>query len=252
VPDEQERDVLRRLDDIERALSQLANALASEEDIGRVMQRSVGQVAQAIPAAAMVSVSVVRDGTPETVATSDERVWAIDSDQYAAGEGPCLEAAHTGKIVRADSDTALARWPTFSRGARVAGVASFLSAPLTIDQAFAGSLNLYSEQVHGFDDLDEKLVQLYTTAAVAAIANARRYAEMRTAVANLRLALDSRAVIDQALGVLMVTHKLDADQAFQVLTRESQNTNTKLRSIASHVLENLRREQESDQPRPRA
>lgn len=251
MPDEQERDVLRRLDDIERALSQLANALASEEDIGRVMQRSVGQVAQAIPAAAMVSVSVVRDGTPETVATSDERVWAIDSDQYAAGEGPCLEAAHTGKIVRADSETARDRWPTFSRGARVAGVVSFLSAPLTIDQAFAGSLNLYSEQVHGFDDLDEKLVQLYTTAA-AAIVNARRYAEMRTAVANLRLALDSRAVIDQALGVLMVTHKLDADQAFQVLSRESQNTNTKLRDIAARVLEHLRREQGSDQPRPRA
>jgi GAF domain-containing protein len=246
--DEQGPDVLDRLDEVARALSDLGDVLAREEDIGRVLQRSVSQMVQAIPAADMASVSVLRGDKAETAASSSERVWAIDSDQYAAGEGPCLEAARTGKIVRVSLQDALERWPAFASSARAAGVASYLSAPLAIDSKFAGSLNLYSHQVHGFGDLDEKLLQVYTTAAVAAIANARRYAEMRTVAENLRIALDSRAVIDQAIGVLMATRGLGAEQAFRALARESQNTNTKLREIAVRVLATLPPGHDGGQP----
>jgi hypothetical protein len=65
------------------------------------------------------------------VASSDERVWAIDSDQYAAGDGPCLEAARSGQLVRVSREQAQKRWPEFARSARAAGVASYqpISAP---------------------------------------------------------------------------------------------------------------------------
>ena len=112
--------------------------------------------------------------------------------------------------------------------ARAAGVKSFLSAPLLIDEKFAGSLNLYGQQADSFDDLEESLLRLYTAAAAAAIANARRYAEARRLAENLRRAIESRAVIDQAIGLLMATRGLDAKEAFRMLGRESQNTNTKL------------------------
>jgi GAF domain-containing protein len=246
--DEQGLDVLGRLDEVARALSDLGDVLAREEDIGRVLQGSVSQMVQAIPAADMASVSVLRGDKAETVASSSERVWAIDSDQYAAGEGPCLEAARTGTIVRVSLQGAQERWPAFASSAKAAGVASYLSAPLAIDNKFAGSLNLYSHQEHGFGDLDEKLLQVYTTAAVAAIANARRYVEMRTVAENLRVALESRAVIDQAIGVLMAARGLGAEQAFQVLARESQNTNTKLREIAARVLGTLQHDHAARQP----
>jgi len=54
----------------------------------------------------MASVSVLRGDTAETVAASSERVWAVDSDQYAAGEGPALEAVRTGEIVRVSVEQA--------------------------------------------------------------------------------------------------------------------------------------------------
>lgn len=91
--DDRRMEVSRRLDEVAGALSDLGEALAREEDLGPVSQRSVSQVAAAIPAADMVSVTVLRGSNAETVASTSERVWAIDSDQYAAGDGPCLEAA---------------------------------------------------------------------------------------------------------------------------------------------------------------
>ncbi len=234
-------DVLRRLDEVGQALTDLGELLAREEEIGRVLQRSVNQVIGAVPGADMASVSVLRGDAAETVASTSERVWAIDSEQYAAGEGPCLEAARTGHLVRVSVAEAQERWPAFARSARAAGVKSFLSAPLFIDEKFAGSLNLYGQQADSFDDLDESLLRLYTAAAAAAIANARRYAEARRLAENLRRAIESRAVIDQAIGLLMATRGLDAKEAFRMLARESQNTNTKLRDIAARVVDATRR-----------
>ena len=231
------QDVLRRLDEVGRALTDLGDLLAREEEIGRVLQRSVNQVIGAVPGAAMASVSVVRGDAAETVASTSEQVWAIDSEQYAAGEGPCLEAARTGQFVRVGISEARERWPAFAGSARAAGVESFLSAPLFIDEKFAGSLNLYGLDADSFDDLDESLVRLYTAAATSAIANARRYADARRLAENLRRAIESRAVIDQAIGMLMATRRLDAETAFQILARESQNTNTKLRDVAARVMD---------------
>jgi hypothetical protein len=79
-------------------------------------------------------------------------------------------------------------------------VHSYLSARLFIDRAYHGSLNLYGEGDHGFRELDAALLELYTTAAEAALRRARRYRQSREHVAQLQEALTSRAVIDQAKG----------------------------------------------------
>jgi GAF domain-containing protein len=231
-----EPEVVRRLDEVTGHLGDLADVLAGEEDLGRVLQRGTDQVASAVPGADMVSVTVVHASVGETVAASSRRVWEIDQDQYSAGEGPCLEAAHTNQVVRTGVAEAEERWPAFARTARAASVQSYLSCPLMIGEDFVGSLNLYSEQPHGFADFDVALLQLYVTAASAAIANARLYARAREVAGQLRQALDSRAVIDQAIGVVMARGGVTAEQAFDQLSRQSQNTNVKLRDIAVRLV----------------
>jgi GAF domain-containing protein len=231
--------VVRRLDEVTASLDDLGEVLAAEEELSRVLQRSVDQVTTSVPGADMASVSVLRGDSAETIASSSEQVRAIDSDQYAAGDGPCLEAARTGQVVRTGAEEAQRRWPQFARSARVAGVGSYLACPLMIDEEFAGSLNLYSSQPHGFADFDVALLRLYTAAVRAALANARRYAKARDLAGQLRQALGSRAVIDQAIGVLMARHGISAAQAFQQLSHESQNSNLKLRDIAARLVHDL-------------
>ena len=48
-----------------------------------------------------------------------------------------------------------------------------------------------------------------------------------------------RAVIEQAKGMLMLTYRIDADTAFQLLRRHSQNTNTKLHDLAAHLVSHV-------------
>jgi GAF domain-containing protein len=232
-------DVVRRVDDVTTVLADLAQVLEAEEKLGRVLQRTVDVLTRAVPGADMASVTVLHEDKGETVASSSERVWVIDSDQYAAGEGPCLEAARTGEAVRTSVAEALERWPQFASSARAAGVESYLSYPLLLDTEYAGSLNLYSEQTHGFADFDVALLQLYVTAANAAIANARRYAQARDLSRQLKQALDSRGVIDQAIGILMARRGLTVQLAFAELSRQSQNTNVKLREIAARLVADL-------------
>lgn len=242
VPEDQPGpDIVRRLDEVSDHLSDLAEVLEAEEELGRVLQRSVEQVATGVPGADMVSVTVLHGDVGETVAASNGRVWAIDQDQYAAGAGPCLDAARTGQVARTGVAGAERRWPEFARSARAAGVESYLSCPLIIDDDFVGSLNLYSEQPHGFADFDVALLRLYTTAACAAIANNRRYERAREVAGHLSKALDSRAVIDQAVGIIMARSGVTAAQAFAELTRQSQNTNVKLREIADRLVDGQRR-----------
>jgi hypothetical protein len=64
-----------------------------------------------------------------------------------------------------------------------------------------------------------------------------RVAELTAEVAGLRRALESRAVIEQAKGVIMARVGCDADAAFEVLVHQSQSENRKLREIAQGLVD---------------
>jgi AmiR/NasT family two-component response regulator len=72
-------------------------------------------------------------------------------------------------------------------------------------------------------------------AAVAA-GNLYAYQSARDVADNLQTALESRAAIDQAKGILMERHKLTADQALQALAQASMHTNRKVRDVADHLV----------------
>jgi GAF domain-containing protein len=142
--------------------------------------------------------------------------------------------------VRVGVDDIRDRWPAFADAADSAGMRSYLSAPLVLgDEPVPGALNMYSRAADAFDPIDEVVLSLFTAAASAAIVNARRYLRARDLAFNMKAAMDSRAEIEQAKGVLMAQQAITADEAFQQLVRRSQDTNTKLREIARSLLDSL-------------
>ncbi|MER6188614.1 ANTAR domain-containing protein [Streptomyces cyaneofuscatus] len=60
---------------------------------------------------------------------------------------------------------------------------------------------------------------------------------LRREVKELRRALQTRPMIDVALGMVMATEGCSLDQAWQVLVNSSQRTNTKLRTLAQRLTE---------------
>ncbi|MFC4493485.1 ANTAR domain-containing protein [Streptomyces ovatisporus] len=57
----------------------------------------------------------------------------------------------------------------------------------------------------------------------------------RTELEQLRRAMETRPVIDQAHGVLMATYACTPEEAWQVLKTASQETNTKLHTVAEEI-----------------
>lgn len=225
-----------QLDEVTSALERLTELLEREDDLGPILDGVCAQVIVAIPDADMASLTVLHGGRAETVAYTDERVLAIDAAQYQAGKGPCLEAAATGEVVRVDIEDAAELWPDFTRDALGIGVASYLSVPLTVEEACAGAVNLYSYRRHSFVELDAALLELFAIAVDNALRNTRRYLATRALADDLKNALISRSVIDQAKGVLMAVHGIDADEAFVLLANRSQHENVKVRTVAERVV----------------
>jgi len=141
--------------------------------------------------------------------------------------------------VRATIDEAQHRWPAFGAASRAAGMVSFLSAPLSVDSEHSGAVNGYSRNGHGFLDLDAALLALYTTAVETALRSHSMYLHAFKLAAELRVALESRAVIDQAKGVLMAVHGITADEAFRLLIDHSQRENVKLRDLSTRFITDL-------------
>lgn len=229
----------RKVDEVTSAFERLAGVLTREDELNVLLWRVCQQAIHAIPEADMASITLLHERVPgavgETVAVTDDQAFAIDKAQYAAGEGPCLEAGTSRQVVRASVAEAGRRWPDFAVACDVT-VASYLSAPLFIDSEYHGSLNLYGRAGHGFGKLDAALIELYTTTAEAGLRSAHRYRQTLELVAQLREALTSRAVIDQAKGVLMAARRISADEAFALLVEQSQHENIKVRALAERFI----------------
>ena len=77
--------------------------------------------------------------------------------------------------------------------------------------------------------------------AAVAISNMHSYDGLARTVEQLQEATAHRAVIEQAKGMLMGRHGIDADHAFALLSAMSQRENKKLRVLAAELMAATRR-----------
>ena len=212
--------------------------ITDDANMQAALSRVAGAGCRVLPNCTSASVTIIERGRPITVGSTDDRAQALDDAQYNAAEGPCLTAAHENLVVRIDDIENDERWPRFSASARSNGVRSSLSVPLVVaDPDTVAGLNIYGDVVGGFSDDDEQLSQAFAAQASTVVSNAQAYWGAFDLSRNLAAAMESRAVIEQAKGVLMSTHRIDADVAFEVLREISQTSNRKLRDVAADVVE---------------
>jgi GAF domain-containing protein len=221
-------------------MHELAHLLVSEESLETTLRRVADLAARVIDDCDAAGVTLVQDGRYVTAAYTSERTLAVDRGQYDRGHGPCLQAITDREVVRLDVEEAEELFPDFVRDAREHNVRSFLAAPLMMQGTAIGALNLYSEKPSGFTALDDVLIALFTGQASVAVGNTKLYSDAVQLTTQLREAISSRAVIEQAKGVLMARNGIDADAAFERLRHDSQHRNVKLRAIAQEIVDSTR------------
>ncbi|MEJ5868395.1 ANTAR domain-containing protein [Pseudokineococcus sp. 5B2Z-1] len=130
---------------------------------------------------------------------------------------------------------ALDHYPALLRTARRQGLRSLAVLGLRVEDRPVGTITLCGRD--GGLLRDERVPRSRAFAAHAAVGleGAPHAAAVRLAE-QLQEAMRSRAVIEQAKGVLMAVHEVDADEAFTLLAAESQRTNTKLRVLAAGLV----------------
>ncbi|MGH9263454.1 MAG: ANTAR domain-containing protein [Acidimicrobiales bacterium] len=225
---------------LEQGREALRRFLVGDDDLSAMLTRIAIIATETVPGCDLASITMLRRGEARTPVFTDKVALHLDEVQYGLGDGPCLAATrHRGvEQVETTSDT---RWPTFAATAAEAGVLACLSVPLADEQAVMGALNLYSKTAATFDERAQEVACLFADQLGVAAANAMAYVEAYELSQQLQQAMESRAVIEQAKGILMAAQGCDADEAFQILVRASQNQNRKLRAIATEIVTRRRK-----------
>lgn len=198
--------------------------------------------AQAIPGVDGVGVALIQfhDSKPriQTWAATAGLVHDIDVVQYEElGEGPCISCMQLKKPCVSGSLGSDNRWPHF--GGRVARMAvhSALSLPLMVGDEVIGAINTYARERDAFGEHAVQLGSQFAGPAAVSVYNAQLLARAQERTKALQRALDSRAVIDQAIGIIRSRSGVSGEVAFDRLTRMSQTENIKLHLVAERMVD---------------
>ncbi|MGO8874976.1 MAG: ANTAR domain-containing protein [Acidimicrobiales bacterium] len=214
----------------------LARFFVHDGTLGDTLLRVAQLACQAAPAG-FAGITMLVEGKPRTGVYTDPTSPELDENQYITGAGPCLDAFRHREVFRIDSTLEDTRWPDFARAAAAAGIHSTLSVPLMGRDECLGALNLYAHPSHAFGDKSAERVQRFADHASIVLVNAQVYWDARLLSENLTQAMNSRATIDYAIGIVMAAGGHSPEEAFQILARASQRENRKLREIAADIVE---------------
>jgi GAF domain-containing protein len=192
--------------------------------------------AHSFPDGVCCSVTLVRDGRAETAVSSDDLAAVADEEQYGEQAGPCLTAFREAREIVVTDLRAETRFGDYPGRAAALGLRSVVALPMSSAGSPVGAFNLYAMQPGVFTDGSLVRARVFAAAAAGAMELARRLAEQSQLNSDLEAALASRRVIDQAIGITMARHGCDAEAAFGVLRRTSQNEHRKLREVAAGLV----------------
>ncbi len=220
----------------DEALDRLGSIRLTQHSMRTLLEEIVGLAQQTLPGRLESSVTLLTGDDATTAVYTGQLALALDECQYRLGDGPCMSAAAHREPIEILDTRSETRWPEFAGAARGHGCLSTLSLPFPLHEGVSGSLNIYARRPAAFDDGTRGFARRFASYGAVVAGNMLVYESALDRAKNLEAALTSRAVIDQAKGVLMERFKMTADQAFQALAKVSMESNTKVRDIAERFV----------------
>lgn len=225
------RDFADHIADVARLLKQDE---VQDETLRRLTDMAVGLV----PGAHAAAMTIATAHGAHTFAASDPRIGDLHNVQFhQAGDGPVVEALRHNEPRRIDNTATEGRWPQFCRAAGATGLCSLLALPLRTDRQPAGTVALYGAEPDAFRGTAHDVALLFAAQGGTAVRNAALYRACRRMAGDLHSALESRAIIEQAKGIVHAELKVSPAKAFGLLSRYSQNTNQRVRTIAADIVQ---------------
>ena len=217
--------------------------LVEDDDVPTALDRFVSRVAATVPSCAEASIATVEAGRPQILARAwDEAGQPVDAAraglvvQLIAERGPLHDVLAYREPHHIPDTASHDRWPAFTTAALAAGYRSCLLLPLP-NRGEPAAFTLMSTEPSAFGETSYDVVLLFALHAGVVFDNVQLYHDCHALIGQLQTALDTRATIGRAQGILMNRYDIGANVAFQVMVRGSQGANIKLRELAGDIVE---------------
>jgi GAF domain-containing protein len=176
------------------------------------------------------------DGDLRFLSTSDSVLHQLEALQIDLDEGPCLLAYRSSQVVLAEDLRTDERFPRFGPRAAAAGLAAVYSFPLHVDRKVLGALNLFNEHPGPFSEGQVEAGRTLADIATAYLMYAREIEQRDQQARQLRDALDSRVVIEQAKGYVAASLSVPLSAAFELIRAYARRHQIRVRVVARGVI----------------
>lgn len=193
---------------------------------------------------------VGEDDVLRFIAASDGHARDLEHAQEVTGEGPCVDAMVEDVLVRTDDVVADRRWPKLAAELTDSPVRAVLGVPIHAGGSGIGSLNVYRSDAYTWDASDLEAIEAFAAVVEQLVGTAILAESREVVIEQLRYALDSRVMIDRAVGVLMNRDRIGATAAFQELRSTARAERRKVAEVARQLLLTLDPEPEPEPPSP--
>ena len=223
-------------------VAEILSAVLSESQDGMAMPTCLASMcARALPVSGVGLALMTDDGPAGTVAATDGSALELEELQFSLGEGPCVDASHSGRpVLQPDlGRTARERWPVFAAGAAAAGLAAVFAFPLQVGAIRVGVLDLYRTTAGILHDDDLADALCFADAATALLLHLQAQdAGVGLPVGPLAV-LDDRAEVHQATGVVSVQAAVSLQDALHLLRARAYADQRPIGTLARDVLDGL-------------
>ena len=221
-----------------RTFVELADTLVADFDLIDFMTVLVERCAELLESAEVGLALAATRGELRVMASSSERMRALELIEFQNDEGPCRDCLLSGdRVLNVRLDQADDRWPRFAPQAREAGFHMVHALPLRLRTDVIGAMNIFSPEVSELSPEDVNLTQALADAATIGILQERAVKHGTDLAGQLQGALNSRVVIEQAKGIVAERRQVDMDEAFALLRSYARSHREQLSDVARSIID---------------
>jgi hypothetical protein len=205
---------------------------AEPRSLNQLVADAAGQVTGCAGAAAVLW----RDGEPVALAAGHPSLPELIDVQVRCGRGPLLDAVGDAGPAGCPDTLEETRWPEFAAAALRLGVRCSLSVASRAGPEVI-CLSLFGARPGALGADSVAAAERIVAFGGVVVGIASDYDQARRAARQLRDGAQSRAVVDQAKGVLMHALRCSADEALQRMRQVSQARNLRVTEVAERIIE---------------